>query len=244
MHIQHLGHSCFKLQGKDSKGEGITIVTDPFNKDYGLRVPSTEADIVTISHDHKDHNNISAIKGSPYVIDTAGEYEIKDTFIQGIDSAHDDKDGKEHGGNLIYRINFEDVVITHLGDLGHVLNNKQIEALQGTDILIVPVGGTYTLDAKKAVEVINQVEPRMVIPMHYQVPGLKFKSGETIDSVDKFIKEFGIKPTSPHEITGGNISRGKEDKLKIPKKIYLVKIWSLLFLNPKIRNPKSETNSK
>ncbi len=201
MNIQHLGHSCFKLQGKDSKGENLTIVTDPFGKEYGLRMPSTEADIVTISHDHKDHNNISAVRGDSYVINTAGEYEIKDAFIQGIDSAHDDKDGKERGSNIIYRISIEDVVVTHLGDLGDVLNNKQIEALQGTDILMVPVGGTYTLDAKKAVEVINQIEPRMVIPMHYKVSGLKLD----IAGVDKFIKEIGIKPT-------------EEEKLKISKK--------------------------
>ncbi|MFA5318530.1 MAG: MBL fold metallo-hydrolase [Patescibacteria group bacterium] len=205
MYIQHLGHSCFKLQGKDSKGENITIITDPFDKEYGLRVPSSEADIVTVSHNHNDHNNTSAIKGDFYTIDTAGEYEIKDTFIQGIDSAHDDNGGKENGGNIIFRINIEDVVVTHLGDLGHALDNKQIEALQGTDILMVPVGGVYTLDAKKAVEVINQIEPRIIIPMHYQVPGLKFKSGKMIDGVDKFIKEFGVKPT-------------EEEKLKITKK--------------------------
>jgi len=201
MNIQHLGHSCFRLQGKDSKGENVTIITDPFNKEYGLNMPSTEADIVTISHDHKDHNNTGAVKGSPYIINTAGEYEVRDVFIQGIDSAHNDKDGKEQGGNIIYRISMEDVVITHLGDLGRVLDNKQIEVLQGTDILLVPVGGTYTLDAKKAIEVINQIEPRIVIPMHYKVAGLKID----IDGVDKFIKEIGIKPT-------------EEDKLKINKK--------------------------
>ena len=123
--------------------------------------------------------------------------------------------GKEHGGNLIYRINIEDVVITHLGDLGHTLDTKQVERLQGTDILLIPVGGKYTVNAKRAIEVINQIEPRIVVPMHYKVPGLKL---DGIEDVDKFIKEIGLKPTSPHEITGGNISQGKEEKLKINKK--------------------------
>ncbi|MFH1326059.1 MAG: MBL fold metallo-hydrolase [Candidatus Falkowbacteria bacterium] len=200
MQIQYLGHSCFKLTGK-SNDDSVTLVTDPFDKEYGLKVPNTEADIVTVSHQHKDHNNIKAIKGDPYVIDTAGEYEVKNVFIQGIDSLHDDKNGKDKGGNIIYRISIEDMVVTHLGDIGHVLDNKQIELLEGTDILLIPVGGNYTIDAKKAVEVINQIEPRMIIPMHYKVPGLIID----VDPVDKFIKEIGLKPT-------------EEEKLKISKK--------------------------
>ncbi len=200
MQIQHLGHSCFKLTGK-SNDDSVTLVTDPFNKEYGLKVPNTEADIVTVSHQHKDHNNIKAIKGDPYIIDTAGEYEVKNVFIQGIDSLHDDKNGKDKGSNIIYRISIEDIVVTHLGDIGHVLDNKQIELLEGTDILLIPVGGNYTIDAKKAVEVINQIEPRIIIPMHYKVPGLIID----VDPVDKFIKEIGLKPT-------------EEEKLKISKK--------------------------
>ena len=90
MYISYLGHSCFKLVGKNN-GDSVTVVTDPFNKEYGLKVPSAEADIVTISHDHKDHNNAKVIRGNPYVINTAGEYEIKNVFIQGIDSHHDDQ---------------------------------------------------------------------------------------------------------------------------------------------------------
>ncbi|PIR92389.1 hypothetical protein COU01_01980 [Candidatus Falkowbacteria bacterium CG10_big_fil_rev_8_21_14_0_10_44_15] len=202
MYIQYLGHSCFKLSGKDSKGENVNVIIDPFGKDYGLKVPGMEADIVTVSHPHKDHNNLAAVRGNPYVVDTAGEYEIKDVFIQGIDSFHDDKEGKERGGNIIYRLSLEDVVITHLGDLGHILDHKQVERLEGTDVLMIPVGGKYTLDAKRAVEVINQIEPRLIIPMHYQQPNLTLD----ISGVEPFIKEIGIKPQ--------NI----EDKLKINKK--------------------------
>jgi len=202
MYIQYLGHSCFKLSGKDSKGENVNVIIDPFGKDYGLKVPGMEADIVTVSHPHKDHNNLAAVRGNPYVVDTAGEYEIKDVFIQGIDSFHDDKEGKERGGNIIYRLSMEDVVITHLGDLGQILDHKQVERLEGTDVLMIPVGGKYTLDAKRAVEVINQIEPRLIIPMHYKQPNLTLD----ISGVEPFIKEIGIKPQ--------NI----EDKLKINKK--------------------------
>jgi len=202
MYIQYLGHSCFKLTGKDAKGENVVLITDPFDKDTGLRLPGGEADIITVSHQHHDHNNTSAIKGDPFVIDTAGEYDKKDIFVQGVDSWHDDQEGRERGKNIIYRVSFEDVVITHLGDLGHVLNNKQVEQLEGTDILLIPVGGKYTLDAKKAIEVINQIEPRMVIPMHYQQDGLKMD----IAGVEPFVKEIGMKP----EYIG--------DKLKINKK--------------------------
>jgi len=207
MHISYLGHSCFKLVGKNNGGIA-TLVTDPFSKECGLRVPQTEADIVTVSHSHHDHSNIKSLRGTPYIIDIAGEYEVNSIFIQGIDSYHDDKGGKERGGNIIYRISIEDVVVTHLGDLGHVLDNKQIERLEGTDILLIPVGGKYTLDAKKAVEVINQIEPRLVIPMHYNRPGIKISG---LDGVDKFIKEIGLKPHEEEKIKANKKDLPQED---------------------------------
>jgi len=214
MQIQYLGHSCFKLIGKDTKGNAVSLITDPFGAGCGLKVPNMEADIVTVSHHHSDHDNIKAVKGSPYVMDVAGEYEIKDVFVQGIDAAHDEKDGADRGCNIIYRINFEDIVITHLGDLGHLLDTKQVERLEGTDILLIPVGGNYTIDAKKAVEVINQIEPRIVIPMHYKTANLKFD----LASLDKFIKEIGLEPIT-------------EDKLKISKKDLPEEDTNLIVLN-------------
>jgi len=176
-------------------------VTDPYNDDIGMKMPHFEADIVTISHDHHDHNNTGALRGNPFLIDTAGEYETKGVFVEGVESWHDSSDGKERGKNIIYRIEMEDISITHLGDLGHILDAKQLEKLEGTDILLIPVGGKYTINAAKAVEVISQIEPRIVIPMHYKVPGLKID----LDGVEKFIKELGIKPR-------------QEEKLKILKK--------------------------
>lgn len=201
MIITWLGQSAFKLQDKISS-DGITVVTDPYGKETGLKMPSFEADIVTVSHNHPDHNNVEALRGTPFIIDCAGEYDTKGILIEGIDSYHDEEEGKLRGGNIIYRIEIDDISIVHLGDLGHVLSNEQLEKLVGTDILMIPVGGKSTLDAKKAVEVISQIEPRIVIPMHYKVDGLAY---EDFDPIEKFIKELGIEPS-------------REEKLKISKK--------------------------
>lgn len=201
MIITWLGQSAFKLQDKLS-ADGVTVVTDPYGKETGLKMPSFDADIVTVSHDHADHNNVDALRGNPFIIDCAGEYDTRGILIEGIDSYHDEEEGKVRGNNIIYRIEIDDISIVHLGDLGHVLSNEQLEKLVGTDILLVPVGGKFTLDAKKAVEVISQIEPRIVIPMHYKIDGLAY---EDFDSIEKFIKELGIEPS-------------REEKLKITKK--------------------------
>lgn len=200
MVITWQGHSCFKIQDRVGT-DGITLVTDPFDKAVGLKVPNFEADIVTISHDHHDHNNSAALRGNPFVIKTAGEFDIKDILIEGILSYHDDKKGAERGNNIIYRIEIDDITVCHLGDLGHILETKQLERLEGIDVLLIPVGGKYTLDAKLAVEVISQIEPRIIIPMHYKTED----STADIDGVERFIKELGITPTY-------------EEKLKISKK--------------------------
>jgi len=200
MYITWLGQSCFKLQDKIGP-DGVMLVMDPYDDASGLKMPRFEADIVTVSHDHHDHNNTGAIRGTPYIINMAGEYEVKTVFIEGVEAWHDEKEGGERGKNIIYRLEMEDISITHLGDLGHILDAKQLEKLEGTDILLIPVGGKYTINASKAVEVISQLEPRIVIPMHYKIPGLK----ADLDGVDKFIKELGLKPRT-------------EEKLKISKK--------------------------
>ncbi len=200
MMITWQGHSCFKIQDKVGP-DGVTVVTDPFDKEIGLKVPNFEADLVTVSHDHHDHSNVSALRGNPFVIDCAGEYDFKGVLVEGIDSFHDNKNGEERGRNIIYRMEIDDISVAHLGDLGAPLDNSQLEKLVGTDILLIPVGGKYTLDAKAAVEVISQIEPRIVIPMHYKTDGLTIE----LDSIDKFIKELGIEPTY-------------EEKLKISKK--------------------------
>lgn len=200
MNISYLGHSCFKIEEKIN-GENISLVTDPFSKEIGLKVPNVEADIVSVSHDHHDHNNISSLRGTPFVVDSAGEFDVKGVIIEGVRSYHDENKGNDRGSNIIFRFDIEGVSLVHLGDLGDILDNKQLEKIGGVDILFIPVGGKYTLDAKKAVEVISQIEPRIVIPMHYKTKDLKID----IDEVDKFVKELGIEAHY-------------EEKLKINKK--------------------------
>lgn len=211
MYITWLGQACFKIQGKDT-----TIITDPYDGEIGLKLPRLHADIVTISHDHHDHNNGKGVSGQPFIVNGLGEYEIKKIFIWGLPSWHDNKEGAERGNNTIYIFKFEDVKLAHLGDLGTTLTDEQLEKLEGVDVLFVPVGGTYTLDAKRAAEVVNQVEPRIVIPMHYKIPGLKIK----LDSVDKFCNEMGIKPDQP------------EEKVKIIKKDLPAEELKVIILKP------------
>lgn len=184
MVITWYGQSCFKIQS----GETV-LFTDPFAKEIGLTPPRAQANIVTISHNHFDHNNSEALTGEPLVIEGPGEYESKGVDIKGILSFHDDKEGKERGTNTIYVIEIEGMKICHLGDLGQAkLTAQQVERIDGVDILMIPVGGTNTIDEEMAAEIINQIEPRIVIPMHYKIPGLTSK----IEGVDAFLKEMGV----------------------------------------------------
>ncbi len=187
MNIVWYGQSCFKIQSKD-----IILITDPFDKKIGLRPPFGSADIVIISHDHYDHNNFQVIKNDPFVIDSVGEYEIKKVTIKGIDSCHDNQEGKERGQNTIYKIEMEGIKICHLGDFGQdTLINGQLEKIGQVDILFIPVGGVFTIDWKLASAIISQIEPRIIIPMHYKIPGVK---GDLLklDTVDQFCKERGV----------------------------------------------------
>ncbi|PIQ74267.1 MAG: lactamase [Candidatus Portnoybacteria bacterium CG_4_8_14_3_um_filter_44_10] len=183
MVINWYGQSCFKIIAN-----ALTIVTDPFAKNIGLRPPAFAADIVCVSHQHEDHNNISAIGGEPFIVDGPGEYEIKGISILGVESFHDQKQGQERGLNTIYLIESEEIRLCHLGDFGQEkLSDEQLEALGGVDILFVPVGGKTTIDASTAAALVNQLEPKLVVPMHYKLPDLKVE----LDSADKFLKELG-----------------------------------------------------
>ena len=226
MTIKWFGQSFFKINVKNTKGEDVVIAIDPYNKDYGLKVPTKfGADIALVTHDHKDHNNLSIIKGTnfspkPFIIFGPGEYEIKEIMIYGIPAYHDDQQGAERGENTIYLINAENMWLAHLGDLGQkTLTDKQLEKLEGTDIIMIPTGGTFTINAKEATKIISQIEPRIIIPMHYNLPGLKFKNKTKLDDVNKFIKEVGLNPQ-------------KTDKLKIQKKNLPQENTQLVILKP------------
>lgn len=164
MEIYPLGHSSFRIRGKQA-----TVVTDPYDGvGMAVKFPKhVEADIVTVSHDHGDHNATELVEGSPFVVRGPGEYEIKGVSVIGVASFHDANEGKDRGRNTMYRIEVDGVKIGHLGDIGHVLSSAQVDALDGIDILFVPVGGVYTVDAEKAMQIVSDIEPKIVIPMHY-----------------------------------------------------------------------------
>jgi L-ascorbate metabolism protein UlaG (beta-lactamase superfamily) len=164
MDISWYGQSCFRIKGKN-----VAVVTDPYNSEMlGLKKLKVSGDILTVSHPHADHNEIGAVEGGPFVIEGPGEYEVKGVTIHGVQTFHDAKEGKERGVNTLYTLDIDGVVVCHCGDLGHELSAAQLELIDDVDILLVPVGGTYTIDAQMAVKVINQIEPKVVIPMHYK----------------------------------------------------------------------------
>lgn len=192
MNIEYYGHSCFKITTKPSgrATEDVVIFTDPFDKSVGLRPPQGQADIVFISHSHPDHSNVEALKGTPVVIDTPGEYSVHGVNVTGIDSFHDAEEGKKLGRNTIFILESEGLKLCHLGDLGAELSPKQLEEIDEVDVLFLPVGGKYTLNGTKAAEVVRKIEPAIVIPMHYKL------KGTTIDIEDekKFCSELGNCP--------------------------------------------------
>jgi L-ascorbate metabolism protein UlaG (beta-lactamase superfamily) len=193
MTIQWYGHSCFKISTKPEgrgSGEDVVIFTDPYNKEIGLRPPQGRANIVTVSHDHFDHNNAKALRGEAAVLDLPGEYSIKGVSIKGVNSYHDKKEGAEKGLNTIFVFESEGIRFCHLGDLATPLDKKQLEEINGVDILAVPVGGRFSLNGKEAKAVVDQIEPKVVLPMHYKIRGSKFQ-GEDEKS---FCKKIGICP--------------------------------------------------
>lgn len=203
MEISYLGHSAFKIQGKE-----ISIVSDPYNlSKYGFeaKIPKVEADVVTISHDHYDHNYKEGVKGNFICLDSPGEYEIKGAEIIGIDSFHDDKNGAERGHSTIFIYRVDGINLCHLGDLGTALSDDQIEKMDGIDILMVPVGGVYTIDAKGAAKVVAAIEPKIVIPMHFRGAHPK------LEPLENFLKEIGKTPKQ--------IDRLKVQKKELPEEM-------------------------
>jgi L-ascorbate metabolism protein UlaG (beta-lactamase superfamily) len=191
MQITWYGHSCFRLRGRNG-----TVVTDPYGDDIGYSLPRVRADIVTVSHDHPDHNNVKAVKGKPKVIDGPGEYEIKGIFVIGIPTYYDDTRTQPGIRNTVYVVEMEGITVCHLGDLRRVPTQSQVEELSEVDVLLIPVGGGSTLGAAKASDAISLLEPRIVIPMHYHT---KSVHGLKLQPVDLFLKEMGVKDAVPQD---------------------------------------------
>lgn len=182
MKIKWLGHSCFKIKSL----RGIRIVTDPFDDNVGYKIPAVEADIVTISHGHYDHNFVDCIKGDFEVVSKVGNFNSKDIPITGIHTYHDDEQGAKRGSNIVYTFNIDGIKLCHLGDLGHVLTPSQIQMIGKVDVLLIPVGGVYTINFEEALNVVQQLNPSIVIPMHYKTSALKFN----LDAVESFTSNF------------------------------------------------------
>ena len=208
MIITWYGHSCFKIQSGD-----LVVITDPFAKEIGLTPPRVRSDIVTVTHDHFDHANTETLAGEPFVITGPGEYEVKGVYIHGVETFHDSEQGAKRGLNTIYTINTEDITVAHMGDFGEdMIRPETADELGSIDILMIPVGGTYTIDAKAAAKIVKQLEPRFVIPMHYALKGLSFK----LDGLDAFLKEMGagtVEPVEKFSIKKKDI--GTEEKTEV-----------------------------
>ena len=188
MDINWLGHSCFKIRCTHG-----TVITDPYSPDLGYSLDKPNANVLTVSHQHAGHSYTQGISGEPRLVTGPGEYEISGILIVGIPTFHDDENGKKSGKNTVYVIEADDVSVCHLGDLGHVLSGEQVEEIDNVDVLLLPVGGVSTINAPVAAEIVRQLEPKAVIPMHYKTPALS----RELEPVGRFLKEIGAKEVNP-----------------------------------------------
>jgi len=184
--ITWLGHSCFRIKGKD-----VTVITDPYHPSLGYTLSKLQADIVTLSHFHPGHCYTEAVTSEFKEVKGPGEYELKGAFITGIATWHDDAQGQELGKNTVYLLEMDGMALCHLGDLGHLPSSELVEDVGDIDVLFVPVGGVSTIGGSRAAEIVRRLTPKVVIPMHYKTETL----AKELEPVDKFLKEAGVKET-------------------------------------------------
>jgi len=188
MDISWLGHSCFRVRGSHA-----TVITDPYAPGLGYSLGKPTARIVTVSHQHEGHSYVQGIGGEPRQVTGPGEYEISGVLIIGIATFHDAEKGKKRGRNTVYVMQIDEVSVCHLGDLGHLLTAEQVEEIGDVDVLLLPVGGVSTIDASMAAKVVRQLEPKVVIPMHYKTQALSWE----LEPVERFLKEIGVEQITP-----------------------------------------------
>lgn len=194
MTIKWLAQACIivKQQAAGSGKLEAAIVMDPYGEGIGFRLPKLEPSVVTVSHDHFDHNNVKALGGSPFVVSEPGEYEVSGFSLSTIPSFHDANQGTKRGSNLIVKVYAEGFSLAHFGDFGQEeLSAQQLEALGEVDIAFLPVGGFYTIDGARAAHLANQLEPKVVAPIHYALPGLTIKE---LAGPEDFFKAMGQRP--------------------------------------------------
>lgn len=183
MKIRWYGHSCFLI----TTDSGLRILTDPFDETVGYSLPGAIVDIVTVSHEHFDHNAVELLSGNFDIVRGPGDHNVRGLTIHGLATYHDDVYGAKRGDNTIYTFEADGLRITHLGDLGHTLSASQIMALRPINVLMIPVGGFYTIDAEQAKEVAQTLNPDVIIPMHYKTPVMDLP----IAPVDDFLNLMG-----------------------------------------------------
>ena len=188
MDITWLGHSCFRI-----KGSHATVITDPYPPSLGYSLGKPTAHIVTVSHQHPNHSYVQGISGEPRPIVGPGEYEISGVLVIGVATFHDAVGGRKQGRNTVYLMEIDEVSVCHLGDLGHVLTAAQVEEIDNVDVLLLPVGGVSTINAPMAAEVVRQLEPKVVVPMHYKTQAIS----RELEPVGRFLKEIGVKEITP-----------------------------------------------
>ncbi len=236
MQIQYLNHSSFLIKIRVN-GVLLTVLTDPFNPNIGIPFKKVKADLVTVSHLHNDHCYLQCISNlkkpldlktehfymngneEPFIVSKPGDYELKGVRITGIDSYHDDKKGSFRGHNTIFVIRYKDLSVCHLGDLGHILTDSQIEEIGDVDVLLVPVGGFYTIDSEQASKVIAQIEPNYVIPMHYKTKWHS-KDFDKIDPLSKFLEVMGQESLEPMDKFNVVKSANEDTELVLLKPLY------------------------
>ena len=211
MDIKYLGHSSFFIKTKTAR-----LITDPFAPEMvGLKFPKVEADIITVSHHHQDHDFIAPFSSS-LIIDIPGEFENLGVRITGYQSYHDKKKGGERGENILYKIESEGVSVLHCGDLGVIPEESFLETISDVDVLMLPVGGVYTIDADEAAQLVKKIEPSIVIPMHYNHPKLNQKVFGQLVPVSEFLKKFGVENQTPlSKLTVKKEEMGEEMKVVV-----------------------------
>lgn len=186
MKLKWIGHACFRIEA----GDGTVIITDPYEEKVPYKAPAGPAHIVTVSHDHFDHNAVGRVEGSPEVVRGIGEKTVRGIAFRGISAFHDQKGGRDRGQDVIFRFTVDEVTLAHFGDLGHTLNAEQLRPLQDVEVALLPVGGHFTIGAREASEVVRSLPRlRVVIPMHYRTDAVK---DWPIRPVDEFLDEVGI----------------------------------------------------
>jgi len=205
LQIRWHGHSCFEITND------VTLVTDPHDgKSVGIPAPTVSGDIILVSHDHYDHNKVKSVeKDSSKIVTDARKRTVLNVQINGYESFHDEVHGEKRGSNIIFKFISDDITFCHLGDLGHILDEKTIQQIGDVDILFIPIGGTYTLDAKEAWKTISALQPKITVPMHYKIEGLSLP----IAGIDTFLEK------NTHKIlkVGNEIDIEKEEIPKEPE---------------------------